>query len=101
MSGSTMSALLLGSLAGKAIDPITWVVIAVSIGLAFTHRSWMWVIPTAAAGGAIVVFVGIARTAQPGIELRPMQEWLVQWALLAVWGLIVYGATQLVRRHAA
>lgn len=74
-----------GSLIGKVIDPITWLVIAVNLGLAFTRRNWVWVIPTAAAGAAIVVFVVSARISQAGIELRPMQEWLTQWALLAAW----------------
>jgi hypothetical protein len=99
MNGSTMPALLFGSLIGKAIDPITWLVIAVSLGLAFTHRSWVWVIATAAAGATIVVFVVSARISQAGIELRPVQEWVTQWALLAVWGLLGYGITRLMYRR--
>jgi hypothetical protein len=100
MSGSTMPVLLLGSLLGKAIDPITWLVIAVSLGLAFTHRNWVWVLPTAAAGAAIVVFVVSARISQAGIEQRPMQEWLTQWVLLAVWGLCAYGLMRVFDRRA-
>lgn len=94
-----MPVLLLGSLVGKAVDPLTWLVVAISLGLAFTHRNWMWVIATAAVGGAIVVFVVSARTAQTGIELRPVQEWLTQWAFLAVWGLLAYGVTRLMHRR--
>jgi hypothetical protein len=94
-----MPALLFGSLIGKAIDPITWLVIAVSLGLAFTHRSWVWVIATAAAGAAIVVFVVSARISQAGFELRPMQEWLTQWTLFAVWGLLAYGITRVMHRR--
>ncbi|MFT4115435.1 hypothetical protein [Bradyrhizobium sp.] len=90
---------LLGSLAGKAMDPVTWVVMLCAAAVAFTRSAWWWVGLAAGAGAAFVTYIVMGTAQRIGVTANAGQIWFSQWLLIAAWAYLIYGIVRLTRRR--
>lgn len=90
-----------GSMAGTAADPFTWVAILICAGLAYRSFAPWWVLLVAAAYAAFAGVLVASNARMIGRQYDAGQLFLKQMVLVAIWCGLAYLVVYLLRRRSA
>lgn len=82
---------LLGSLAGKAMDPVSWIVMAIALALGALRMAWYWPLLPAAIGAAVVTALILPQHRLLGLASEPGQVFFIQLVLISILAMLAYG----------
>lgn len=92
---------LLGSLAGKATDPVAWAVMVVALILGARRARWWWALVAAAAGAGVVAYIVLPQRSLLGLQTNVAQFLFSQFVWIGILALLAYGLGWLILRKIA
>lgn len=84
----------LGALFDAMLDPLTWLVIAVSLGIAVLHRPWWWAVIVAAVGAMVLAAIVGHKDASLDLASKPGMELLSQFVTILIWSQVAFWLTK-------